>query len=239
MNTTRDPIAHKELHSFTDSKKTNWLRAAVLGANDGIVSVSSIVVGVAAAGSPASIILTSGAAAVVAGALSMAAGEYVSVSTQRDTEKALLVKEQWELDNEPEKELEELIQIYEDKGLTRETATLVAIELTEKDAFAAHIDAELGINPDELTNPWHAAYASALSFFVGAVIPLVIVIIAPKEYKILFTFISAIFTLSITGILSAYAGGANKTKAAIRVVAGGILAMIITFGIGKLFGVNL
>lgn len=231
--------SHTELHSFNDTRNTNWLRAAVLGANDGIVSVSSIVVGVAAAGSSPQVILTSGVAAVVAGALSMAVGEYVSVSTQRDTEKALLMKEQWELDNEPEKELEELTSIYEHKGLSRQTAQLVAEELTQKDAFAAHIDAELGINPDQLTNPWHAAYASALSFFVGAVIPLIVVIIAPKEYKTLCTFISAIFALSITGALSAHAGGASKRKATVRVVAGGIIAMIVTFGIGKLFGVSL
>lgn len=234
---TRDPIAHTETHGSMSGGKLNWLRAAVLGANDGIVSVSSVVVGVAGATDATGFILTAGTAAIVAGALSMAVGEYVSVSTQRDTERALLAKERQELIDTPEQELEELVSIYHGKGLSKETARIVAVELTEKDAFAAHADAELGINPNDLTNPWHAAYASGLAFFAGAIIPLVAIILPPASIRIPVTFASVLVALIITGTLSAHTGGANKTTATIRVVVGGLLAMIITFGIGKLFGV--
>jgi VIT1/CCC1 family predicted Fe2+/Mn2+ transporter len=219
------------------SSSLNWLRAAVLGANDGIVSVASIVLGVAGASNSSGFILTAGVAGLVAGALSMAVGEYVSVSTQRDTEKALLEKERIELSESPNEELEELVGLYAAKGLSSSTARLVALELTKHDAFAAHVDAELNIDPDNLANPWHAAYASALSFFFGALIPLIAIILPPASVRIPITFISVIIALVITGTLSAYAGGANKLTATIRVVVGGILAMVITFGIGKLFGV--
>lgn len=233
----RDPISHTEHHNSADGGKLNWLRAAVLGANDGIVSVSSIVVGVAAATTSAAAITTAGVAGIVAGALSMAVGEYVSVSTQRDTEKALLEKERWELENEPEHELEELTQIYEKKGLSRQTAEVVAKELTTHDAFMAHVEAELGIDPDDLTNPWHAAYASAAAFFVGAIVPLLVAIMVPASYTIVATFAAVVVALSITGALSAHAGGANKTRATLRVVAGGVVAMAVTYLIGSLFGV--
>ena len=236
MNILRDPIAHIELNSFNGSK-LNWLRASVLGANDGIVSVSAVILGVAGASNSKSFILTAGVAALVAGALSMAVGEYVSVSTQKDTEKALLKKEQFELETVPEEELEELTKIYENKGLSRVTAEMVAKELTEKDAFAAHVDAELGIDPNNLTNPSHAAYASGLSFVSGAIIPVVAVYLSPSYLQVPITFISVVLALIITGTLSAYAGGASKTKAVIRVVLGGIIAMVITFITGKLFGV--
>ena len=228
---------HHEPHKETDAgEKLNWLRAAVLGANDGIVSVASIVVGVAGASSSLGAIFTAGVAGLVAGALSMAAGEYVSVSTQRDTEKALLAKERWELENLPDEEFEELTGLYEKKGMSRSTALLVAKELTEHDAFAAHIDAELHINPDDLTNPWHAACASALSFFCGAIIPLITIIILPPSLRIFVTFIAVIIALAITGSLSAYVGGAKQSTATVRVVIGGAIAMLVTFGIGKLFG---
>ena len=167
----------------------------------------------------------------------MGVGEYVSVSTQRDTQKALLEKERMELATMPDEELNELTLIYERKGLSRQTADMVAKELTAHDAFAAHVDAELGINPNDLTNPWHAAWASSISFFAGGVIPLLLIIISTTSTRIISTFAGVLIALIITGGLSAYAGGANKTKAIIRVVAGGILAMLITFGIGKLFGV--
>ncbi len=237
MTTLRDPISHTELHGSLTSSKLNWLRAAVLGANDGIVSVSSVVVGVAGASNSTSFILTAGVAGLVAGALSMAVGEYVSVSTQRDTEKALLEKERMELETVPEAELEELVTIYQNKGLSRKTAEIVAQELTDHDAFAAHVEAELGIDPNDLTNPWHAAYASGLSFLAGAIIPLIAIVIPPASVRIPITFGAVIVALMITGSLSAYAGGANKTRATIRVVLGGVFAMIITIGIGKLFGV--
>jgi VIT1/CCC1 family predicted Fe2+/Mn2+ transporter len=215
----------------------NSLRAAVLGANDGIVSVSSVIVGVAGASNSTRFILTAGVAALLAGALSMAVGEYVSVSAQRDTERALLVKEQWELDNLPEQELEELTQIYEHKGLSRVTAELVANELTTKNAFAAHVDAELNIDPNDLTNPWHAAWASGTAFFLGALIPICAVALPKASLRIPVTFASVIIALMVTGGLSAYAGGARKRTAIIRVVFGGLLAMLVTYGTGRLFGV--
>lgn len=230
-------MVHHELHEVGHGTKLNWLRAAVLGANDGVVSVAAIVVGVAGASNSSGFILTAGVAGLVAGALSMAVGEYVSVSTQRDTEKALLEKERIELETVPEQELAELAGIYERKGLSRATAQTVARELTAHDAFAAHVDAELNIDPNALTNPWHAAYASAASFLSGAIIPLVAVALPPASIRIPVTFAAVLVVLVITGTLSAYAGGANKTRATLRVVTGGVLAMAITFGIGKIFGV--
>lgn len=237
MDTTKQNSPNYEPHSDKTGKKLNWLRAAVLGANDGIVSTASLVVGVAGATSSSSAILTAGLAGLIAGALSMGVGEYISVSTQKDTEKALLEKERLELLENPNYEKEELVKIYTGKGLTQETALLVANELTLNDAYGAHVDAELGLNPNELTNPWHAAYASTASFLAGAIVPLLIILVAPSNYKISLTFFGVFIALVITGSLSAQAGGANKTKAVIRVVFGGLLAMIITYGIGKLFGV--
>lgn len=219
------------------SSKLNWLRAAVLGANDGITSVASIIAGVAGATDHAGFILTAGIAGLTAGALSMAAGEYVSVSTQRDSELALIAKEKHELATMPEAELEELTSLYEAKGLSRTTAEHVAQELTAHDAFAAHAESELKIDPNELTNPWAAAIASALSFTVGGVVPLAAMYFSPTAWRIEITLTAVIVALAITGVLSAYAGGANKTKATLRVVAGGVFAMLITYLIGKAFGV--
>ena len=237
METPRDPIAHSELHGNITNSKLNWLRAAVLGANDGIVSVSAVVVGVAGASSSVSFILTAGVAALVAGALSMAVGEYVSVSAQRDSERALLAKERQELIDSPEAELQELVGIYEKKGLSKETASIVAKELTAHDAFAAHVDAELGINPDELADPLHAAYASGIAFFSGAIIPIIAILLPLGKFRVPFTFLAVLIALTITGGLSAQVGGAQKKRAIIRVVAGGLIAMIVTYGVGKIFGV--
>lgn len=237
MTKTRDPLIHTEIDDKNIGTKLNWLRAAVLGANDGIVSVASVIVGVAGASVGKGYILTAGVAALVAGALSMAMGEYVSVSTQRDTEKALLEKERVELETMPEEELEELTRIYEGKGLSRETSEVVAKELTDRDAFAAHVDAELNIDPNDLTDPFHAAYASGLAFFSGAIIPIVAVLLTPISYIIYTTFISVVVALIITGMLSANAGGASKRKATLRVVVGGLLAMLVTFGVGRIFGI--
>lgn len=237
MRHTPHHIVHHENHGYISNGKLNWLRAAVLGANDGIVSVASVIVGVAGATNDTKVILTAGVAALGAGALSMAVGEYVSVSTQRDTEKALLLKEKHELENHPEGELEELIFIYQKKGLSRSTAELVGKELTEHDAYASHAEAELGIDPKNLTNPWYAAYASGLAFLCGAIIPILAVLFVPSQYGVTATFIAVIVALVITGALSAYAGGARKRTAIIRVVLGGIIAMAITFIIGKLFGI--
>jgi VIT1/CCC1 family predicted Fe2+/Mn2+ transporter len=225
-----------DLSTDKSGSQLNRLRAAVLGANDGIVSVASIVAGVAGASNSSGFIMTAGIAGLVAGALSMAVGEYVSVSTQRDTERAMLEKERVELTTDPKGELEELTHLYEKKGLTRETARIVARELTAKDDFAAHVDVELKIDPNDLTNPWQAAFASATSFVSGAFIPLVAIALPPASIRLPVTFAAVAVALVITGSLSAYVGGANKTRATLRVVLGGSLAMIITFGIGRLAG---
>jgi len=232
-----DPSAHDEPHGGNVSGRSNWLRAAVLGADDGIVSIAGLVVGVAGATSSKLIILTAGLAGIIAGALSMAAGEYVSVSTQRDIEKALIEKERQELRDYPKEELAELASLYEAKGLQPSTALLVAAELTEKDAFAAHVDIELHIDPDNLTNPWHAAYASAASFLVGALIPLGVIMLPFGSLSIIVTFGSVIVALIITGYLSAKIGKASIRTSIIRVVAGGVLAMVITYMIGRLFNI--
>lgn len=230
--------AHSESQDAQSGQMLNWLRAAVLGANDGIVSVAALIVGVAGATNSASFVLMAGIAGIISGALSMAAGEYVSVSTQRDTERALLAKEKWELENMPEEELEELTTIYQSKGLSRETAAHVAQELTRHDAFSAHVEAELHIDPNNLVNPWYAAGASALSFILGGIIPLLAITLPPANIAVACTFAAVVAALSITGALSAHAGGANKTRATIRVIAGGLFAMIITYIIGQLFGVR-
>lgn len=227
-----------EPHNQKAGTKLNWLRAAVLGANDGIVSVASIIVGVAGASSSRGFILTAGVAGLVAGALSMGVGEYISVSTQRDTEKALIEKERLELIANPTYERQELAAIYRAKGLSAPTAQIVADELSAHDVNAAHLDAELGIDPQNLTNPWHAAYASTAAFFCGAIIPIIIVVLSPALVRILATFLGVLVALIITGTLSAKAGGSSKSKATLRVVVGGLLAMAVTFGIGKLFGLS-
>ena len=229
--------SHSTAESSTTASKQNWLRAAMLGANDGIVSVAALIVGVAGATSDLRPILVAGVAGILAGALSMAVGEYVSVSSQRDTELALLEKERGELRDFPEVEREELTKIYQDKGLSRTTAEMVAIELTNHDAFAAHVEAELKIDPKELANPWHAAIASGSSFTAGAVIPLISITVPSADSRIIATFIAVFFCLALTGYLSARMSAAKVSLVVGRVVTGGILAMIITFGIGRLFGV--
>jgi VIT1/CCC1 family predicted Fe2+/Mn2+ transporter len=218
--------------------RLNALRAAVLGANDGIVSVAGIVVGVAGATTSKTIILTAGLAGLVAGALSMAAGEYVSVSSQRDTEKSILAKEKAELRDFPVEELAELEGLYQAKGLTKATAQRVAKELTAHDAFAAHAEAELKIDPHNLNNPWEAAIASALSFLVGAIIPLITIMVAPVNLNVAITFASVLIALTLTGYVSAKFGDANKVRATIRVVIGGAIAMGATYGIGLMVGIH-
>ncbi len=229
---------HLEPHDSASLSSTNWLRAAVLGANDGIVSVAALVVGVAGATSDANAIFIAGIAGLMAGALSMAVGEFVSVSSQRDTENALLAKEKYELEHFPAEELEELTKIYEGKGLGRTTAETVARELTEHDAFAAHVEAELGIDPHDLTSPWQAAFASGAAFTVGAIIPLAAILIPPPEYKVITTFASVLLALVITGVLSAGVSRARVWHVTLRMVAGGGLAMLATFLIGNLFNVS-
>jgi VIT1/CCC1 family predicted Fe2+/Mn2+ transporter len=214
----------------------NWLRAGVLGANDGIVSTAGLVIGVAAATIERGVIATAGIAGLVAGAVSMALGEYVSVSTQRDTEKSMLAKERKELIDSPDEEFAELISMYRNKGLSLRTATLVAQELTDHDAFAAHVDIELGIDPDELANPWQAAFASALSFTLGSTLPLLAILLPPANIRIPTTFIAVLIALALTGSISARLGGSKRSTAVLRVVVGGALAMAVTFGIGQLLG---
>jgi vacuolar iron transporter family protein len=214
----------------------NWLRAGVLGANDGIVSTAGIVVGVAAATTAREPILTAGIAGLVAGAVSMALGEYVSVSTQRDTERALLRKERRELEQDPAAELDELASIYEGRGLSPATARQVAEELTDHDAFAAHVDVELGIDPDELTNPWQAATSSAISFITGALLPLLAIVIPPASVRVPITVVAVLLALAVTGVVSARLGGARVRIALLRNVIGGGLALAITYGIGHVVG---
>ena len=225
-----------EPHSGGTASKLNWLRAGVLGANDGIVSTAGLVVGVAATTTVRGTILTAGIAGLTAGAVAMALGEYVSVSSQRDTERALLDKERRELAEDPDSELLELAAIYQAKGLTAHTARQVAEELSAGDVFAAHADAELGIDPDELTNPWHAALASAIAFSVGALLPVLAITLPPAAVRIPVTFVVVLLALALTGSLSARIGGAGHGRAVARIVAGGALAMGVTFAIGQLLG---
>ncbi|MFB7879255.1 VIT family protein [Nocardia sp. NPDC056064] len=223
-----------EPHAESFAARLNWLRAGVLGANDGIVSTAGLVVGVAATTNNTQTILAAGIAGLVAGAISMAAGEYVSVSTQRDSEKALLAKERRELADDPNSELVELAGIYEAKGLSPATARTVAEELTAHDAFTAHAEAELGLDPRELTNPWAAAISSAIAFTCGALLPLLAIAIPPVGWRVPVTFAAVLVALALTGSLSARLGGGLRRRAVPRVVIGGALAMAITYAIGTL-----
>jgi VIT1/CCC1 family predicted Fe2+/Mn2+ transporter len=214
----------------------NWLRAGVLGANDGIVSVAGLVVGVAGATTDRGPLFVAGIAGLVAGAVSMALGEYVSVSTQRDSEYALLAKEERELREEPEEEFQELVAIYQAKGLQQATARQVASELTAHDALAAHLDAELHLDPDSIANPWQAAGASALSFTLGALLPLLAILLPPPAWRVPVTFVAVLLALALTGAVSARIGGSPAKRAVLRVVLGGAAGLAITYAIGSLFG---
>jgi vacuolar iron transporter family protein len=227
---------HGEPHQDGLQNRLNWLRAGVLGANDGIVSVAGIVMGVAGATTSSSAILVAGVAGLAAGALSMAAGEYVSVSTQRDSELALLDKERRELADDPTDELEELAGLYVDKGLSRELALQVAEQLTAKDALAAHAETELGIDPDDISNPWNAALASMLSFVVGALLPLLTITLVAPGARIWVTVVAVALALALTGWASARFGYGPAGRAVARNVAGGLFAMAVTYAIGTLVG---
>ncbi|AUI62213.1 VIT family protein [Amycolatopsis sp. BJA-103] len=218
--------------------KLNWLRAGVLGANDGIVSVAGIVVGVAGATTDSTAIATAGIAGLVAGALSMAGGEYVSVSTQRDTERAQLRLEKRELKEMPEAEERELAGIYEAKGLSPELAAEVARELTEKDALQAHAEAELGIDPDNLTSPWQAAWASLVAFTVGALLPLLSILWTSTSARVWACASAVVVGLVLTGFLSAKLGDAHVGRAIARNVGVGALTMVVTYYVGVLFGTS-
>jgi VIT1/CCC1 family predicted Fe2+/Mn2+ transporter len=210
----------------------------VLGANDGIVSTAGLVVGVAGATTATGAILTAGVAGVVAGAVSMALGEYVSVSSQRDTEKTLLARERDELDRFPDAELAELATLYEAKGISPGTARLVAAELTANDPYAAHFDVELGIDPHDLTNPWHAAAASAGAFVLGSLLPLLAILLPPADARVAVTVVVVLLALALTGAVSSSLGGSTRGPAVLRLVLGGALAMAVTFGIGLLVGAS-
>lgn len=217
----------------------NQLRAAVLGANDGIVSTASVVMGVAGATDNKAAIITAGLAALVAGALSMAVGEYVSVSSQSDTEKAYIEKERRDLANNPDEELEELTQHYIDEGVSPATARTVAKELTAKDAMRAHLRAEFNLDEADISSPTQAAIASLLSFTLGGLIPFIAVLLAPNSARIWVTSIAVIIALFATGYLSASIGGASRLRAVLRVVIGGLVAMAVTYIVGHLFGAHI
>lgn len=227
---------HIEPHQSGLATRLNWLRAGVLGANDGIVSTAGLVMGVAGASTARTPVLIAGVAGLVAGALSMGGGKYVSVSTQRDTERAVLIQERRELDTMPEQELDELTQIYRDKGLSEPVARQVAAELTAHDALTAHAQAELGINPDEITNPWHAAIASMLAFTLGALLPMLAITVPPTAARVPVTVISVVLALVATGWVSARLGKAPVFPAVRRNVVVGVLAMGLTFAVGSLVG---
>ena len=226
-------------HHGSVANKLNWLRAAVLGANDGIVSTAGIVIGVAAATVERGPVLTAGIAGLAAGALSMAVGEYVSVSTQRDTERALLETETQELKLQPDAELDELAALYEARGLSADTARQAATELTAHDPLAAHAELELRLDPEQLTNPWLAAVSSAVSFTIGALLPLIAILLPPASTRIAITVAAVLLALALTGWVAARLGGAKPLLPILRVTIGGALAMAITFGIGHLVGATI
>jgi vacuolar iron transporter family protein len=225
-----------EPHSGGLADRLNWLRAGVLGANDGIVSVAAIAVGVAGATPQLTPILAASVAGLVGGAISMALGEYVSVSSQRDSERALIAKEKTELATMPHEELAELTKLYQDKGLTHQTARQVAEELTANDALAAHLDVELNIDQNDIVSPWRAAYASAIAFTIGGLLPLLAIILFPASMRIPATFVAVLVALAITGATGGYLGDSPISRPMVRVVVGGALALVATFLIGRLLG---
>ena len=224
---------HREFHK---GERIGWLRAAVLGANDGTISVASLVVGVAASGASAGTVLVTGVAGLVAGAMSMAAGEYVSVHSQADAEGADLARERRELEEQPERELAELTAIYVARGLDAPLARQVAEKLMSGDALAAHARDELGITDMQRARPLQAAFASAVAFIAGAVVPIVTVLLAPKAWMTEVTSAVALVALAVFGGTAAYAGGAPVLRGALRVAFWGAAAMAITAAIGKVFG---
>jgi len=226
-------VLHTERHL---SHRANWLRASVLGANDGIVSTASLVLGVAAADTSGSTILTAGVAGLVAGSLSMAVGEYVSVSSQRDTEQADIAKERHELATVPERELAELTAIYRHKGLSAELARRVAEELSQRDVLRVHLHEELGITEETMARPVQAAVVSAVSFAAGAALPLAAIGVAGAAVRMPVTLLLAAVALAVLGGLAARLGGAPVGRAVARVTIGGVAAMVVTMVVGSLFG---
>lgn len=226
-------MVHSERHS---AHRIGLLRAMVLGANDGIISTACLILGVAAANADRDAILTAGIAGLVAGAVSMALGEYVSVSSQRDAEQSDIAKEKWELETMPEHELDELTAIYANKGLPQALAREVAVELTKKDALGIHLAEELGISEHTLAKPMQAAVGSASAFTIGAAIPLITAAVASETTRMTATVVVVAIGLAGLGFAGARFGRASSTKPTIRVVVGGLAAMAITIGVGNLFG---
>lgn len=224
---------HAEMHL---SGRVAWLRAAVLGADDGIVSTASLMIGVAASDASRNAILTAGLAGLVAGAMSMAAGEYVSVSSQRDAEEADIARERAELASDPDFELDELTQVYEQRGLTPALAREVAVQLTAADPLGTHLRDELGVTEGDLARPVQASVVSALSFALGAALPLLTLLVAPASVRIAVIAVAAIVFLGVLGVVGSRLGGAGATRPAFRVMAGGGLAMLVTALIGRLVG---
>jgi VIT1/CCC1 family predicted Fe2+/Mn2+ transporter len=235
--TTKTGMSHHERHAAIGT--TGWLRPFVLGAEDGIVSTAGLVIGVAAAGGGDAALLAAGVAGGVSGALSMAAGEYVSVAAQSDTEKADIARETWELENIPEEELDELTEIYESRGLSPELARQVAVELTAKDALATHLREELAIDQAVAARPWQAAWLSAVSFAVGALVPVAAIMLAPEQYRVAITIASTIVLLLIAGAVASKLGRSNIMRGALRVTAGGGIAMAVTWLVGRSLGVDI
>lgn len=229
-------MTKQESTSTVSTELLNKLRASVLGANDGIVSVSSILMGVAGATDSTGALFTAGLAALVAGALSMAVGEYVSVSSQSDAEKSYIRREKKLLKQDPDGQFEDLVQSYVSKGINAKTARQVATELTKTDPLKAHLMAEFGLSESDVVNPMHAAVSSFVAFTIGGLIPLVTILLAPATVRIWATGAAVLVALCITGYASAAVGGASKRRAIVRVVIGGLAAMAITYLVGRLFG---
>ena len=227
-----------QLQGTQIASKLNWLRAGVLGANDGIVSTSSIIFGVAGASASHGTLVLAGIAAIAAGAMSMAAGEYVSVSSQRDLEEAELAAEREEIAADPEGELAELTQLLEARGIATELAQQVAVQLTERDALTAHARLEIGIDPSTVSNAWAAALASMIAFTGGGLIPFLAMVFAPRAVDIWVSGVAVIVALALTGLVSARLGGAAAGRSIARNVFGGLLAMAVTFGVGKVAGMQ-
>lgn len=226
-----------EQHSPKLASRLNQLRAAVLGANDGIVSEAGLVIGVAGATTDRSVLITAGVAGLAAGAVSMSLGEYVSVSSQRDAEKAQLALERRELAEDPKGELAELTMLYRDKGLSADTARRVAEELTAHDALAAHAETELHIDPTDLVNPLGAAIASAIAFVLGALIPLFAIVLPSASWRVPIAVAVVLAALAVTGAWSAHAGGSDPRRAVLRVLIGGSIGLAVTWSVGLLAGV--
>lgn len=221
------------------SSKLNWLRAGVLGANDGIVSTAGLVMGVAGASADRTALLIAGVAGLVAGALSMAGGEFVSVSSQKDTEIAELATRSALLASDPAGQLDRLTDVYRDKGLSQQTARQVATELSSVNALAAHAEADLGISAEERTSPWSAALASAVAFTIGALIPLAAMLLSPTSHGVVATLLAVLLALALTGLASARLGGGSAWRPMSRNLVVGTLAMGLTYAVGNLVGTQL